>query len=86
MLFLGRFETLASFGSFFEFYDEVLLGRLLLVGVVSSLLLALIPGFMARNKGKNFIDFYFLGFGAIFVLLILLYAVGALNFLLPLIS
>ncbi len=86
MLFLGRFETLASLGSFFEFYDEVLLGRFLMIGVVSSLVLALIPGFIARNKGKNFVDFFFLGFGAIFVLLIILYSIGAFNFLLPLIS
>lgn len=86
MLFLGRFETLASFGSFFDFYDEILLGRLLLVGVVSSLGLALVPGFIAKNKGKNFVDFFFLGFGVIFVLLILLYFLGVFNFLLPLIS
>ncbi len=86
LLFIGRFETLASLGSFFGTFDEVAVGRLLLVGLVAAVLIGLIPGIVARRQGKNFVDWWFLGSGVALVALILLYLLGAFNFLLPLIA
>jgi thiol:disulfide interchange protein len=84
LLFLGRFEQLATLGSFIESIDEVVVGRLLLAGLLASILLGLIPAFVARTQGKMFIDWWFLGTGIVLVFLIVLYAVGAFNPLLPL--
>ena len=86
LLFLGRFEQLASLGTFIEAIDEIVIGRLLLLGLLSSLLLGLIPAFVARSQGKLFLDWWFLGIGIAFVGLIVLYAVGVFNPLLPLLS
>ena len=83
LLFLGRFEQLASLGSFIESIDEIVVGRLLLAGLGVSILLGLIPAFVARAQQKVFIDWWFLGTGISLVALIVLYAVGAFNSLLP---
>jgi cytochrome c-type biogenesis protein len=63
MLFMGRFETLAQFGSFFGAYDELALGRSILLVVVSLALLGLIPAFIARNKGRSFLEWWLFGTG-----------------------
>jgi cytochrome c-type biogenesis protein len=86
LLFLGKFETLASFGSFIDTFDEVMVGRLLLIGLAASLLIGLAPGFWARSKEKNFLDYWFLGSGAALIVLVLLYLLGVFNFLLPMLS
>jgi cytochrome c-type biogenesis protein len=62
LLLLGRFEQLAQFGSFFGIYDEVVLGRWLLIGLGALLLLGLIPAYIARRKGRNFITWWLFGF------------------------
>lgn len=61
LLLSGRFEQLASLGSFLGSYDEVLLGRYLLIGFLSLTLLGLIPAKIAQNKGRNFFDWWFFG-------------------------
>jgi cytochrome c-type biogenesis protein len=61
LLFMGRFEQLASVGFFFGNIDEVVVGRYLLVGFVAAVLLGLIPAFIARSKGRNFYDWWFFG-------------------------
>jgi thiol:disulfide interchange protein len=61
LLFFGRFERLASLGSFFGVFDEVLLGKILLLIVIVSILLGLIPAAIARHKGRNFYDWWFFG-------------------------
>lgn len=86
LLFSGRFATLATLGFFFENFDEIIVGRLLLVGALLAVGLGLIPGFVARSKGKNFLDWWFLGSGVSLVLIVLLYILGAFNSVLPLIS
>jgi len=86
LLFMGRFEQLASLGNFIESVDEVVVGRLLMLGFLSALLLGLIPAFIARAKGKVFMDWWFLGTGIMVVVLVVLYILGALNPLLPLLS
>ncbi len=83
LLFMGRFEQLASFGSFIESVEEVVVGRLLLVGLISSVILGLIPAAIARSKGQVFLDWWFLGTGIILVALIVFYLLGVLDPLLP---
>jgi cytochrome c-type biogenesis protein len=79
LLFLGRFEQLASLGNFIEAGDEILIGRMLVVGLIASLGLGLIPAFIAKRQGKVFTDWWFLGTGISLIGLIVLYALGALN-------
>lgn len=75
LLTLGKFSTLASLGSFFGAYDELELGRFLLIGLFVIMALGLIPAFIASSKGRNFIDWWLFGAGlfpiAIFMALFL---------------
>jgi cytochrome c-type biogenesis protein len=86
LLFLGRFESLATFGAFFDTFDEVLIGRLLLIGVIAAGLMGLVIAFIARSKGKRFLDWWFIGGGISAVIIIVLYLFGAFNFLNPMLS
>jgi len=61
LLFMGRFEQLASFGSFLGFYDELALGRLLLGIFIILTLLGLIPAYLAKKKGRSFITWWLFG-------------------------
>ncbi len=61
MLFLGRFETIASLGSFFGAIDEIQVGRTLLIVFLAAILLGLIPAAIAYKKGRNFFDWWFFG-------------------------
>ncbi|MDH5607081.1 MAG: cytochrome c biogenesis protein CcdA [Anaerolineae bacterium] len=90
LLVSGKFQTIAiiasSQGFFFESIDEVLLGRLLLIGVSTAFAVGLIPGAVARQFGKRFVDYWFLGAGVSLILLIVLFVLGAFNSLLPALS
>jgi cytochrome c-type biogenesis protein len=61
LLFFGRFEQLAGLGSFFGKYDELVLGRFLLIGFIILILLGIIPALIASHKGRNFYDWWFFG-------------------------
>lgn len=61
LLMSGRFEQLASLGSFFGTYDEIALGRNLLIAFVVLTILGLIPAAIASRKGRNFFDWWFFG-------------------------
>jgi cytochrome c-type biogenesis protein len=61
MLFTGQFQQIAQFGSFFSYYDELKLGRVLLFVFVALLFLGLLPAFLAHRKGRNFITWWFFG-------------------------
>lgn len=61
LLFSGQFERLARMGFFFESMDEVFVGRLILYLVLAGAVLGLIPAAIARQKGRNFIDWWFFG-------------------------
>jgi len=61
MLFTGQFERLAGMGFFLEAMDEVYVGQIILVLVIAGALLGLIPAMIARNKGRNFIDWWLFG-------------------------
>jgi hypothetical protein len=60
-LFLGRYQQMASFSSLFGYYDEVVLGRYLLMLFTVLAVLGLIPAFIASRKGRNFFDWWFFG-------------------------
>jgi thiol:disulfide interchange protein len=63
LLFSGRFEQLASLGSFFGIYDEIAIGRMILIIVIILALLGLIPATIAHRKGRNFIEWWLFGAG-----------------------
>jgi len=86
LLFLGRFESLATFGAFFDTFDEIAVGRLLLIGFLAAGLLGLVIAFIAKSRGRNFLDWWFIGGGISTVLIVALYFLGAFNFITPLVS
>lgn len=63
LLFSGRFQRLASLGSFFGPVEEAMVGRYLLIGFLALLVLGLIPAAIASRKGRNFADWYLFGVG-----------------------
>jgi len=63
MLFTGRFERLASLGSFFGTFDELVLGRYLFIIILAFVVLGLIPAYLASKKGRRFLDWWFFGAG-----------------------
>jgi cytochrome c-type biogenesis protein len=82
-LFSGRFSTLGTLGTFFDIFDELAVGRLILYSLVTALTVGLAPGFWARQKGKNFIDFWFIGTGITLAIIILFFALGWIPASLP---
>lgn len=63
LLFTGKYETIASLGSFFGPIEEVAVGRILLVGFIVLTLLGLIPAYIAYRKGRHFFDWWVFGAG-----------------------
>ncbi len=64
LLFSGRFEAFLaplSGRAFFGFGEELLVGRYLLIGSLIAVVVGLIPAAIARNKGRNFIEWWFIG-------------------------
>jgi len=69
LLFSGRFSTLGTLGFFFEYSDELVVGRYLVAAMLSSLTLGLLPAVWARRRGRSFTEWWLLGSGLIFVVL-----------------
>jgi cytochrome c-type biogenesis protein len=61
MLFTGRYETIASLGSFFGPIDELVVGRYLLFGILGLAILGLVPAWLASRKGRTFLDWWLFG-------------------------
>jgi cytochrome c-type biogenesis protein len=62
LLFTQGFGPLASLGAdLFAEFDEVRTGAIMLIGLAVLALLGLIPAFIARNRGRNFFDWWFFG-------------------------
>lgn len=61
LLLTGRFEQVARLGSFLSYYNELVLGRLLLILFVALVLLGLIPAFIAYRKGRSFGTWWIFG-------------------------
>jgi cytochrome c-type biogenesis protein len=73
LLFSGRFSTLASFGFFFDTFDEGRVGLLLLAAIVASVALGLLGGAWARRKGNDFTQGWFLTSGLLLLMFVVLY-------------
>lgn len=86
LLFSGRLTILGSLGAFFDLFDEILVGQLLLIAVLASMLISLIPAAVARSRGKQFVDWWFLSAGVTLLVLVILYTLGAFNALIPTIT
>ena len=70
LLLSGRFEQIAQLSaSFFSYYNEVLLGRWLLIALLVLTPLGLIPAVIAHRKGHHFWTWWI--FGATFFILAL---------------
>jgi cytochrome c-type biogenesis protein len=61
MLFFGRFEIFATLGTAIGGLDEIVVGQYLLIGIGILGLLGLIPAYIAYQKGRQFIDWWFFG-------------------------
>ena len=61
MLFAGRYETIATLGSFFGPIDELVVGRYLLIGIIGLAILGLLPAWLASKKGRTFLDWWLFG-------------------------
>ena len=90
MLLTGQFQLIATQASIDIAYAsadaEFAAGQFLLVAAAVVILAGLIPGFIARSKGLNFVDYWFLGMGVTLILMILLYFFGAFNSFIPRVS
>jgi len=80
LLVTGRLSTLSNLGAFFDIFDEIRVGTLLLVAIGISLLLGAGYGAWARWRGKAFTDYWFLGTGLVFLVLVILFLAGAFPF------
>jgi cytochrome c-type biogenesis protein len=79
LLFLGRFQQIASLGFFFTSFDEVKVGLYLLIGLIALAILGIIPAYIAHKKGRNFIDWWFFGSILFVVALPAAIRLGAIN-------
>jgi cytochrome c-type biogenesis protein len=61
LLFTGRYETIATLGSFFGPIDELIVGRYLLLGILGLAILGLLPAWLASRKGRTFLDWWLFG-------------------------
>lgn len=61
LLFFGRFQQLASLGSFYGIIDEAVVGRSILIGLLTLIVLGLLPAFIASRKGRNFFEWWVFG-------------------------
>lgn len=61
MLFMGRFQTLSQFGAFYGTYNELALGRAILLILIALTALGLIPAAIASRKGRSFLEWWLFG-------------------------
>jgi cytochrome c-type biogenesis protein len=69
LLFFGRFQQIARFGTFFTSINEVQVGIIILFLLSLAVVLGLIPALIASRKGRSFVDWWFFGAALIFVAL-----------------
>jgi len=68
LLLSGRFERIAQLSSaLFSSYNEILLGKWLLIALIILTPLGLIPGYIAHRKGHNFWTWWIFG-ASLFIL------------------
>ena len=81
LLLTGRLSTLASFGFFFDIFDELRVGQLLLLGLGVAGASGALVGLWARRKAKPFLEWWFFGSGVSFLLIVTLYFLGVFSFI-----
>ena len=91
LLFSGQFESFLAPLTRTAFFDlqatsELQVGRLLLIGAVLASLSGLFLGWLGKRRGKNFVDWWFMGAGISMVLIVILFALGVFEFLTPFVA
>lgn len=91
LLFSGQFESFLAPLTGTAFFDlqatsELQVGRLLLIGAVLASLSGLFLGWLGKRRGKNFVDWWFMGAGISMVLIVILFALGVFEFLTPFVA
>lgn len=81
VLISGRMNLLMPFDVLFEILDEVQVGRAILLWLLFGFAAGMIPALVARSKGKNFFDHWFLASGIVLILLLLLFMLGVFPFM-----
>jgi thiol:disulfide interchange protein len=62
LLFLGQYQKIAGFSAaFFSTYNELALGRLILIVLIGLSVLGLLPAFLAHRKGRSFFTWWIFG-------------------------
>ena len=61
LLFSGQFQQMARLGSFFDYYNELALGRFLFIIFVGLMVVGLLPAYLAYRKGRSFFTWWIFG-------------------------
>jgi hypothetical protein len=61
LLFSGQFQQMARLGSFFDYYNELALGRFLFIIFVGLMVVGLLPAYLAYRKGRSFFTWWVFG-------------------------
>jgi preprotein translocase subunit SecG len=61
LLMSGKYQQLSGFAGFLGAYDELALGRVMLILLVVFVVLGSIPAYIAYRKGRNFFTWWFFG-------------------------
>ncbi len=91
LLFSGQFESFLAPLTGTAFFDlqatsELQVGRLLLIGAAFAAFSGLFLGWLGKRRGKNFVDWWFMGAGISMVLIVILFALGVFEFLTPFVA
>jgi cytochrome c-type biogenesis protein len=80
LLFTQGFGPLATLGAdLFAEFDEVQTGTIMLIGLAVLAILGLIPAFIARSRGRSFLDWWFFGMSLFPLALILAVRLKTVN-------
>jgi thiol:disulfide interchange protein len=72
LLLLGKYALIANLGaSFSPAFDEVIVGRYLLFALIAAALIGLLPAYIAKQKGRDFYNWWFFG-ASLFIIALLL--------------
>jgi ABC-type maltose transport system permease subunit len=62
LLLLGKYALIANLGaSFSPAFDEVIVGRYLLLALIAAALIGMLPAYIAKQKGRDFYNWWFFG-------------------------
>ncbi len=61
LLLTGQLQQVSRYGNFFGYYNELALGRFILIALAVLIFLGLLPAFLAHRKGRNFFTWWIYG-------------------------